>query len=91
MKEKKKGSFTFDKGKQSIDDVHISGKYKQGSDPEATGSVGAGPKGKDNIIIPGATYRLMGYEKGKLFIAKEFGVESNQTVDLGEIVVEKDG
>jgi hypothetical protein len=53
---KENGSFTFDKGKQSIDDLHFSGVYKQGNDPEARGSVGAGPKGKDNIRIPGGSY-----------------------------------
>jgi hypothetical protein len=56
LKEKKLGTFTFDKGKQSIDDIHISGEKGSYKYPETNFSVGGGPKGADNIIIPGATY-----------------------------------
>ena len=58
LKEKKAGSFTFnDKDKKSIDDVHIDGVYVNDSGKKQTiGSVGAGKDGKENIVIPGATY-----------------------------------
>lgn len=35
-------------------------------------------------LIPGATYRLLIAKNGRPFIAKEFTVESGQTLDLGE-------
>ncbi len=57
LKEKKAGSIDFDKGKKSIDDVHIDGVYVNDDGKKQTiGSVGAGKDGKENIIIPGATY-----------------------------------
>jgi len=54
--EYKAGSFTFDKGKDTIEDVHIKADYINKGVPQATMSVGGGAKGKDNISIPGATY-----------------------------------
>jgi hypothetical protein len=56
LKEKKKGSFRFDKGKNTIDDLHMLGVYLRGNNPQAMAAVGAGADGKDNIFIPGATY-----------------------------------
>jgi len=57
LKEKKAGSLSFDKGKKSIDDVHIEGVYVNDKGIKQTlGSVGAGSDGKENISIPGATY-----------------------------------
>ncbi len=57
LKERKAGSLTFDKGKKSIDDVHVEGVYVNDQGVKQTiGSVGAGAKGENNIIIPGATY-----------------------------------
>ncbi|HEY2726126.1 MAG TPA: hypothetical protein VGI61_03055, partial [Parafilimonas sp.] len=52
LKEKKAGSFTFDKGKKSIDDVHVKGDYTKGGDPLVSGDIGGGKSGTDNIIIP---------------------------------------
>ncbi len=54
--EYKAGSFTLDKGKDSIDDVHIQGDYVNTGVPQATIAVGGGAKGTENITIPGATY-----------------------------------
>jgi hypothetical protein len=38
-------------------------------------------------LIPGATYRILKSVKGETHIAREFTVESQQTLDLGEIVL----
>ena len=40
-------------------------------------------------LIPGATYRILRSEKGEPHTAREFTVESNQSLDLGEIVLER--
>jgi hypothetical protein len=56
MKEKKAGTLTFDKGKKSIDDIHIKGDYKRDRMPQISGDIGGGKAGTDNIVIPGATY-----------------------------------
>jgi hypothetical protein len=39
-------------------------------------------------LIPGATYRLEGYEQGRPVVAKEFTAVSQQTQDLGTVVIE---
>jgi hypothetical protein len=52
-----------------------------------------GPKTDDQgritfpALIPGATYRLIGSDQSGLVVAKEFTVESQQTVELGEIAI----
>src|SRR5690606_24441276 len=56
LKEKKAGTFTFDKGSSRNDDLHIKGIYLNRINPEAIVKIGSGPTGKDNISIPGATY-----------------------------------
>lgn len=57
MADYKAGSFKFnDEKKQKIEDVHVSGAYLNKGNPEAAGSLGGGPKGEGNIIIPGAEY-----------------------------------
>lgn len=57
LREKKAGSLIFDKGKKSIDDVHVDGVYVNDNGKKQTiGSVGGGEEGKDNVVIPGATY-----------------------------------
>jgi hypothetical protein len=40
-------------------------------------------------LIPGATYRILHCVKGEPEIAKEFTVKSQQSLDLGEIVLER--
>jgi len=40
-------------------------------------------------LIPGATYRFLGNIKGKLTY-KDFTVEAGQTIDLGEIVLDRE-
>lgn len=56
LKEHKAGSFTFDKGKSAIENVHIEGDYVNNVIPQALGTIGGGAKGTENINIPGATY-----------------------------------
>ncbi len=56
LKEHKAGSFTFDKGKSAIENVHIEGDYVNNVIPQALGTIGGGAKGEENINIPGATY-----------------------------------
>ena len=56
LKDKKAGNISLDKGKKSLDDIHIEGGFNKGNNPEISGSAGAGSKGKENIIIPGLTY-----------------------------------
>jgi len=40
-------------------------------------------------LIPGATYRILGNIKRKL-THKDFTVEAGQTIDLGEIILDKE-
>ncbi len=56
LKEKKAGKFELDKGKKSVDNVHIEGTYTNDAFPKASGTIGGGPAGTGNIQIPGATY-----------------------------------
>lgn len=56
LKEKNKGSFEFDKGKSSIDNLHMTGVYLRDNNPQASGIIGSGAEGKDNIEIPGGRY-----------------------------------
>lgn len=56
LTESKKGSFTFDKGKDTIENLHAQGDYVNTGRPQATATIGAGAKGEDNVVIPGATY-----------------------------------
>jgi hypothetical protein len=57
LAERKQGSFTFkDKDKSTIENVHVQGDYENTGVPKGTGSIGAGPKGEQNLVIPGATY-----------------------------------
>lgn len=56
LKEKKAGTFTFDKGDNSIDDLYIKGGYLNRISPKALLKLGGGTAGKENISIPGATY-----------------------------------
>ncbi|MGH7137685.1 MAG: hypothetical protein ACREHD_18210, partial [Pirellulales bacterium] len=41
-------------------------------------------------LIPGATYRVVGMRDGQIKIVKEFQVKPNETVDFGDITVERD-
>ena len=56
LAERKQGSFKFDKGKDTIENVHAQGDYTNTGVPQATANIGAGPKGEQNLVIPGATY-----------------------------------
>src|SRR5262249_13345726 len=38
-------------------------------------------------LIPGATYRLLGYEKNHFVVRKDFTVEPGETLELGDVVV----
>lgn len=40
-------------------------------------------------LIPGATYRVITGRGGTLKVVKEFQVQSNETLDLGEILIER--
>jgi hypothetical protein len=42
-----------------------------------------------NSLIPGATYRVVAKRDGQIRIVKEFQVKPNETVDFGDIVVER--
>ena len=55
LKEKKAGSFKFKKD-DTIEDVHVDGNYINHGIAQATGTIGGGEKGKENLKIPGATY-----------------------------------
>ncbi|HEX7378076.1 MAG TPA: hypothetical protein VF278_13230 [Pirellulales bacterium] len=52
----------------------------------------AGDDGRRRLtaLIPGATYRIMGKRGGEIGVVKEFQVQSKETLDLGEIKVEKE-
>ena len=39
-------------------------------------------------LIPGATYRLVGYRDGEFSVAKDFVAEAGKSLDLGDIVVQ---
>jgi hypothetical protein len=39
-------------------------------------------------LIPGATYRLVGYRDGEFSVARDFVGEAAKTIDLGDIVVQ---
>ena len=41
-------------------------------------------------LIPGASYRVLGVLGGKWQVVKEFQVDANETLDLGELVVKDD-
>lgn len=41
-----------------------------------------------SALIPGATYRLVGYRDGEFSVARDFVAESAKAVDLGDIVVQ---
>jgi hypothetical protein len=57
LKDKKAGSLNFDKGKKSIDNLHVEGAYVRNNGlNQGAGSMGTGAKGEGNIIIPGATW-----------------------------------
>jgi hypothetical protein len=56
LAEKKKGSFTFDKGKDAIENVHAQADYVNNGVPRALANIGAGPKGEENLDIGGGTY-----------------------------------
>ena len=40
-------------------------------------------------LIPGATYRILAFRKQEIELAKEFQAKSAETVDLGDIIVER--
>jgi hypothetical protein len=56
LAERKMGSFKFDKGKDVIENVHAQADYENKGVPRAVLNIGAGPKGDQNLVIPGATY-----------------------------------
>ena len=56
LAERQMGSFKFDKGKDAIENVHAQADYVNRGVPQATATIGAGAKGEENIVIPGATY-----------------------------------
>lgn len=57
LAKKKAGKFEFSGGKgTTIDKIHIDGKYRNISEPKAQGTIGTGPEGKGDIIIPGGSY-----------------------------------
>ncbi len=42
-----------------------------------------------SALIPGADYHLITYGKQKFILAKEFKATANETIDLGDITVER--
>jgi protocatechuate 3,4-dioxygenase beta subunit len=40
-------------------------------------------------LIPGATYRILGYMENSIVVAREFTAEAQQTIELGEIVLQR--
>jgi hypothetical protein len=56
LAERKMGSFKFDKGKDTIDNVHAQADYVGTGFPKTTATIGAGPDGKGNLDIAGGTY-----------------------------------
>src|SRR5262249_54372193 len=56
LTERNMGSFTFNKGKDAIENVHVQGDYENKGVAKGTASIGAGPKGEGNIGIGGGTY-----------------------------------
>jgi hypothetical protein len=36
-------------------------------------------------LVPGATYRLLGYRKGRLIMERDFVAPAGETLDLGDI------
>jgi hypothetical protein len=40
-------------------------------------------------LIPGASYRITAARGGRLQVVKEFQVKASETLDLGDIVVER--
>jgi hypothetical protein len=56
LAERKQGSFTFDKGKAAIENVHAQADYVNKGVPQAIANIGGGPEGKENLPIPGGTY-----------------------------------
>jgi Domain of unknown function (DUF4157) len=56
LAEKEKGSLTFDKGKDTLENVHVEADYVNYTDPKGLVRVGSGPRGDQNLDIPGATY-----------------------------------
>ncbi len=55
--------------------------YRPGPKTDAQGQV------TFPALIPGATYRIVTAEDGEHVIAKEFSVQSGETIDLGEVPV----
>jgi hypothetical protein len=57
LAERQKGSFTFDKGKDTtIENVHVKADYVNDTHPQGLVNIGTGPKGDLNIPIPGGKY-----------------------------------
>jgi hypothetical protein len=56
LAERKQGSFTFDKGKDAIENVHAQADYVNKGVPQAIANIGAGANGEENLRIPGSTY-----------------------------------
>jgi hypothetical protein len=56
------------------------------------GNLKANAEGRVTLtaLIPGANYRVTTVRKEKLVIAKEFQAKSGETIDLGDIVYERD-
>ena len=42
-----------------------------------------------SALIPGATYRIVSYRKEEFVLAKDFQAVANETIDLGDITVER--
>ncbi len=40
-------------------------------------------------LIPGATYRILSYRDGQFHVAKDFQAQANETLDLGDLLVER--
>lgn len=56
LTERKKGTFTFHKGKNSIENVHVKADYVNDTHAQGLVDIGSGPKGDLNLPIPGGTY-----------------------------------
>lgn len=56
LKERNAGTFTFDKGSQSIDKLYIGGAYINKGAANGIAKRGSSATGDENIVIPGATY-----------------------------------
>lgn len=56
LAERKKGSFIFDKGKDTIENVHAQVDYVNNGVPQGIANIGAGAHGDEDLNIGGATY-----------------------------------